>query len=139
MAPFKIGSALIGSALWLLALVSAGTAFAHHSVQAEFDVNKEISLTGTVVSVEWINPHSYIHIDVKNANGKVDRWAFEMAGPGALRKGGLSRENRGGLKPGDTLTITGIPAKDGSTTGFVHELKFPDGRVFKIGGAANGN
>lgn len=139
MAPLKIGSALIGSALWLLALLSAGTAFAHHSVQAEFDVNKEISLTGTVVSVEWINPHSYIHIDVKNASGKVERWAFEMAGPGALRKGGLSRENRGGLKPGDTLTITGIPAKDGSTMGFVHELKFPDGRVFKIGGAANGN
>jgi len=139
MTRLKISSALSGGVLWLLAVVWAGTAFGHHSVQAEFDVDKKITKTGSVVSVEWINPHSYITIDVKNANSKTERWAFEMAGPGALRSAGLSREDRGGLKPGDTVTITGIAAKDGSTTGFVHELKFPDGRVFKIGGAANGN
>jgi len=139
MARFKISNAILGRPLMILALVTAGTAFAHHSVQAEFDVNKEITVTGTVAKLEWINPHSYITIERKDTSGKTERWAFEMAAPGVLRKAGLSREDRGGLKPGDTVTITGLAAKDGSTTGFLHEIKFPDGRVFKIGAAANGN
>jgi hypothetical protein len=139
MARFKISSALLCSALWVLGFVSAGTAFAHHSVQAEFDVNKRFTVTGNIAKVEWINPHSYITIDEKDASGKTERWAFEMAGPGALRKAGLSREDRGGLKPGDPVTITALAAKDGSTTGFLQEIKFPDGRVFKFGTDANGN
>jgi hypothetical protein len=88
-------------------------------------------MMGTIAKVEWINPHSYITIDAKDASGKVERWAFEMAGPGALRKAGLSREN--------PVTITALAAKDGSTTGFLQEITFPDGRVFKFGTDANGN
>ena len=139
MTHFKLTSVLVGSALWILGLGCAATAFAHHSVQAEFDVNKRITLTGTIAKVEWINPHSYITMDAKGSTGKVERWAFEMAGPGALRRAGLSRENRGGLKPGDPVTITGLAAKDGSTTGFLQGITFPDGRVFKFGTDANGN
>jgi hypothetical protein len=139
MTRLKISGALIGSALWMMGLLSAGTAVAHHSVQAEFDMNKKLTLTGTVDKVEWINPHSYITIETKDPNGKVEHWSFEMAGPGALRKAGMSREDRGGLKPGDTVTISGLGAKDGSTTGFLQALTFPDGRVFKFGTDANGN
>lgn len=139
MRRLRISGVLAGGALWILGLASAGTAFAHHSVQAEFDVNKKVTLSGTIVKVEWINPHSYITIDAKDSTGKVARWAFEMAGPGALRKAGLSREDRGGLKPGDPVTITALAAKDGSTNAFLQEITFPDGRVFKFGTDANGN
>jgi hypothetical protein len=139
MANCKISNAFAVGALWVVGMVSPGATFAHHSVQAEFDVNKKFTVTGEIAKVEWINPHSYITIDAKDSSGKVERWAFEMAGPGALRKAGLSREDRGGLKPGDTVTITALAAKDGSTNGFLQEIKFPDGRVFKFGTDANGN
>ena len=139
MTHLKISGAWIGSALWMLAFLTAGTAVAHHSVQAEFDMNKKLTLTGTVDKVEWINPHSYITIATKDSGGKEEHWAFEMAGPGALRKAGLSREDRGGLKPGDTVTISGLAAKDGSTTGFLQAITFPDGRTFKFNADANGN
>lgn len=139
MSRLKVSNFLTVGALAVLAMLAAGTAVAHHSVQAEFDMNKRLTLKGTIAKVEWINPHSYISIDTTGASGKAERWSFEMAGPGALRKAGLSREDRGGLKPGDPVTITGLAAKDGSTTGFLQEITFPDGRVFKFGADANGN
>jgi hypothetical protein len=136
---FKIRTTVVAGALFVVSLCSAGSALAHHSVQAEFDVNKKFTMSGSIVKVEWINPHSYITIDAKDATGKSERWAFEMAGPRALRKAGVSREDRGGLKLGDPVTITAFAAKDGSTTGFLQEIKFPDGRVFKLSTDANGN
>jgi DNA/RNA endonuclease YhcR with UshA esterase domain len=112
--------------------LAAATAWAHHSVQAEFDLDKPFTITGTVTKVEWINPHSYLYLDQKDDSGKVTHWAFEMAGPGALRKAGLSRADRGGLKAGDVITVNGVRAKDGSDSGLVRDLKLPDGRVFTI-------
>jgi len=116
----------------LLALGVAAPMFAHHSVQAQFDLDKPIQLKGTVAKVEWINPHSYLFIDVTDASGKVKHWAFEMAGPGALRKAGLSRADRGGMKAGDTVTVNGVLAKDGTDTGLVKTITLADGRVFTI-------
>ncbi|HLK46777.1 MAG TPA: DUF6152 family protein [Bryobacteraceae bacterium] len=107
-------------------------ASAHHSVQAQFDLQKPFTLTGVVTKVEWINPHSYLYLDVKDQSGNVKHWAFEMAGPGALRRAGLSRSDRGGMKPGDTITVNGVLAKDGTDSGLIKELKFADGRVFTI-------
>jgi hypothetical protein len=132
-------NALISGAFLLLALVLAGPAFAHHSVQAQFDIHKTFTVSGTVAKVEWINPHSYLTINVTGADGKVQKWAFELGGPGALRRAGMSREDRGGLKPGDEVTASGLAAKDGSTTGFLQELKLADGRVFKFAADPNGN
>jgi len=139
MMHFKINSAAACGALFLLAFLLAGPASAHHSVQAQFDIHKTFTVSGTVAKVEWINPHSYLTVNVTVPDGKVQKWAFELGGPGALRRAGMSREDRGGLKPGDEVTASGLAAKDGSTTGFLQELKLADGRVFKFAADPNGN
>jgi Family of unknown function (DUF6152) len=139
MMHYKNSTAVVSSALLILALVLAAPASAHHSVQAQFDIHKSFTVSGTVSKVEWINPHSYLTINVKDADGKVQKWAFELGGPGALRRAGMSREDRGGLKPGDEVTASGLAAKDGSNTGFLQELKLADGRVFKFAADPNGN
>lgn len=135
----KNSIAAIGSALLVLGLLASAPAIAHHSVQAQFDIHKTFSVSGSVAKVEWLNPHSYLTINVKDSDGKVQKWAFELGGPGALRRAGMSREDRGGLKPGDEVTATGLAAKDGSTTGFLQELKLADGRTFKFATDPNGN
>jgi hypothetical protein len=132
-------NAAVRGALFILALLTAATASAHHSVQAQFDIHKTFSVSGTVAKVEWLNPHSYLTINVTSADGKAQKWAFELGGPGALRRAGMSREDRGGLKPGDEVTASGLAAKDGSTTGFLQELKLADGRDFKFAVDPNGN
>ena len=132
-------TSLVNIALWTCGLVLAGPASAHHSVQAQFDVHKTFTITGTVSKVEWINPHSYLTLNVTDAEGKVQRWAFELAAPGVLRRAGMSREDRGGLKPGDEITVTGLASKDGSNTGWLQELKLSDGRVIKLVTGPNGN
>src|SRR5216684_8450331 len=116
----------------LVLLLAGMPAWAHHSVQAEFDLDKPFTVTGEVTKVEWINPHSYLFLDVKDDSGKVKHWAFEMAGPGALRKAGLSRADRGGLKVGDTVGVDGVLAKDGTDSGLIRDLILPDGRKFTI-------
>ena len=134
----KYNSLLI-IALWTCGLILAGSASAHHSVQAQFDVDKTFTIAGTVSKIEWINPHSYLTLNVTDADGKVQRWAFELAAPGVLRRAGMSREDRGGLKPGDEITVTGLASKDGSNTGWLQELKLSDGRVIKLVTGPNGN
>ncbi len=121
------------SALVIVILAGAALpALAHHAVQAVFDYNKHVDVTGAVTKVEFINPHSYISLDVTDAKGVVQHWTFELPGPGSLKKSGMSREDRGGLKPGDQITILGYGAKDGTNFGFLNTLKFPDGRSFVI-------
>jgi hypothetical protein len=123
----------------LTALTFAGVASAHHSVQSQFDIHKTVTVSGTVAKVEWINPHSYLTLNAKDANGTVQKWAFELGGAGALRRAGMSRADRGGLKPGDEVTATALAARDGSNSGFLQELKVADGRTFKFATDANGN
>ncbi len=132
MTGFRISSALFTALLCGLAL--AGPVSAHHSVQSQFDIHKTVSISGTVAKIEWINPHSYLTVSVKGADGKVEKWAFELGGSGALRRAGMSRADRGGLKPGDGVTVSALPARDGSTNGALRELKLADGRDFKFGG-----
>lgn len=124
----------VAGALCVLGLAFAGPALAHHSVQAVFDIHKTVTVTGTVAKVEWINPHSYLTVNVKDANGNVQKWAFELGGQAALRRAGMSRADRGGLKPGDEVTVSALPARDGSNNGALRELKLADGRDFKFGG-----
>lgn len=133
------GKKLAGGLLWVCAMALGGTAWAHHAVQAQFDVNKTFTVTGTVAKIEWINPHSYLTLNVKDADGKIQKWAFELAAPAVLRRAGMSREDRGGLKPGDEITVTGLASKDGSNSGWLQELKLADGRVIKLVTGPNGN
>lgn len=130
-------NALLAVAVWGIAL--PGHLSAHHSIQAQFDIYKTINITGTVARIEFVNPHSYLTVNVKEADGKVTKWAFEMTGLGGLRRAGLSRADRGGLKPGDELTVTALASRDGSNSGLAQELKMADGRVFKLLTDANGN
>jgi hypothetical protein len=113
------------------ALAAAG-ASAHHSIQAQFDIHKSFTIAGAVAKVEWINPHSYLTLNVKDADGKVVKWAFEMGAAGQLRRTGLSRADRGGLKAGDAVTIKALAARDGSNSGLLQEITTADGRVFKL-------
>ena len=126
-------------AVSLAALGLAGPVWAHHSIQAQFDITKHVTVSGTVAKVEFINPHSYLTVSVKDADGKVTRWAFEMAAAAQLRRGGLSRADRGGLKPGDEVTVVALAARDGSNSGLLQELKMADGREFKFTPDPNGN
>jgi len=129
---------VVGCAL-LMGLVFAIAASAHHSVQSQFDIHKTVTVSGTVSKIEWINPHSYLTLNVKDANGNTQKWAFELGGAGALRRAGMSRADRGGLKPGDEVTATALAARDGSNSGFLQELKIADGRSFKFTTDPNGN
>ena len=118
---------------------------AHHSFAAEFDSKKPVELKGTVVNLEWVNPHAWIHIDVKDDNGNVSSWAFELGSPNILMRNGWRRDT---LKPGDVVIVTGSAAKDGTNLANARTVKLADGqRVFNAGssgeagtpGAPSGN
>jgi hypothetical protein len=129
----------VTAALWVVSLAFSAPVLAHHSVQSVFDIHKTITVTGTIAKVEWINPHSYITVNAKDANGNVQKWGFELGAQAALRRSGLSRADRGGIKPGDEVTIIAQPARDGSTNGIMREMKMGDGRDFKFNYDPNGN
>ena len=113
------------SALLLaLGLLAAAPVWAHHSFAAEYDSKQLITLKGVITKVEWTNPHIYIYIDVKDANGEVTNWSLEGYPPNTLKRTGLSRDN---LKIGDEITVTAYKAKDGTNTGAGREITFPDG------------
>ena len=136
MTRLRIGGVLLSTLF--CAFIVAGPVWAHHSVQAQFDIHKSVSVSGTVAKIEWINPHSYLTVNVKDTDGKVQKWAFELGGAASLRRAGMSRADRGGLKPGDQITVTAMPARDGSNSGFLQELKISDGRTYKFTVDANG-
>ena len=125
---FKLFGALAACALFAAAV----PVMAHHAVQAQFDFDKPIELKGTMSKMEWINPHAYMHLDVKDASGKVTTWALETVGRGGLRRAGLSRSARGGLEVGQTYSVKAFLAKDGSNTAFLTALTLPDGRDVTI-------
>lgn len=100
--------------------------FGHHSFEAEFDRTKTVNLTGTVTKVEWMNPHTYFYIDVKDAKtGKVQNWACEMGSPNGLTSRGWTRNT---LRVGLVVTVPGSRAKDGSFKINAGSVKLPDGR-----------
>jgi hypothetical protein len=106
---------------------------AHHSFSAEFDQNKQVTLEGEVFMMEWVNPHSWLHIDVKKADGSVERWKIEGGSPSVLLRKGW---NRASLPAGTKVRVVGFQAKDGSLRASSRDLQFPDGRRMDLGGSA---
>jgi hypothetical protein len=126
---------IAAAAAAVLTLGVAAPALAHHAVNSQFDVTKNISLTGVLTKVELINPHSYVYFDVKDKAGKVKTWSVESGAPGALRRAGLSA--RDSLIPGQTYKFVVSPARNGSNSGLMSALTLPDGRFFAFGALGN--
>ena len=111
-----------------LLLATVAPVIAHHSIDAEFDRTKPVTVTGTITKVDWMNPHIWFYLDVKDSAGKVAKWQFEGGPPNALKRQGWTRTS---LKEGDVVTVEGIMAKvskDGINTGNTSAVRLADGR-----------
>lgn len=97
---------------------------AHHSETAEYDSTKPVKVTGTITKVEWLNPHVWFYVDVKDASGKVTTWGFSNAPPGALMRRGIMKD---ALKIGAEVTVEGVRARDGSNNASGRRVTYADG------------
>jgi hypothetical protein len=126
-----IGFIAIGAAA---ALQLAGApAHAHHSIALQFNMNEEVTVTGTITRMDWRNPHAWLYVDVMNQQGEVEAWEVEFSSANALYRRGWRRED---LPVGATVTIKGMPARDGSRTLGAEDVILPDGRTL-FGGSAD--
>jgi hypothetical protein len=118
--------------LFSLALLFAATvpSWAHHAFNAEFDGSKPVKLKGVVTRMEWINPHAWIHIDVKDENGKVTSWMVECGSPNTLLRRGM---NKSSVTPGMEIMVDGYLAKDGSNRANGRDVTFLDGTKLFLG------
>lgn len=128
-APRTWHRALLGAAL---ATLLPGMASAHHAFSAEFDADKPLDISGTVTKAKWVNPHSWLYFDVKNADGSVTNWGVEFGAPFSLQEKGLTKAT---LPVGTEVKVKGYKAKNGGPFGYAVYVTLPDGRTFQTGGA----
>jgi hypothetical protein len=114
---------------------AAASVSAHHAFAAEFDAKKPVNFKGTVTKMEWINPHTWLHVDVKKTDGTVENWAIEAGTPNVLFRRGFTKES---LLPGTEVVIEGYQAKDGSHRANGRNLTLPDGKMLFLGSSGTG-
>src|ERR1700681_193111 len=119
--------------LFLVLALGVKTASAHHAFAAEFDAKRPIKLRGTVTKMEWINPHAWIHVDVKKADGMVEEWMIETGTPNTLLRRGLTRDS---LKIGTEVIVDGYQSKDGSLRANGRDITLPNGQTLFLGSSA---
>jgi hypothetical protein len=115
-------------------VLAAAPAWAHHAFAAEFDSKKPIKLRGAITKVEWINPHSWIHVTVKNADGTSTEWMVEGGTPNTLFRRGVTKDS---LAVGTEIVVDGYQAKDGSNRANGRDITFPDGRKLFLGASSS--
>jgi hypothetical protein len=119
--------------LVLLVTFAARPLAAHHAFAAEFDSKKPIKLRGTVTKMEWINPHAWIHIDVKKPDGTVEEWMIEAGTPNTLLRRGFTKDS---LKAGTEVLVDGYQSKDGSLRANGRDITLPNGKTLFLGSSA---
>jgi hypothetical protein len=113
-----------------MGIVVSATLLAHHSVPGQFDISKPMMLKGVITKIDWINPHIYVHLDVKDGTGTISTWALATLPTAMMRRAGLTRESLQG-KPGEEVTINAVPARDGSKhLGWINKITYADGHSF---------
>ena len=125
---------LVGIASISLVLAAAPLR-AHHAFSSEFDADKPMKLEGTISKTEWVNPHAWIHVEVKKAGGATEEWMIEGGTPNTLMRRGVSRDT---LKIGTAVVVTGYQAKDGSNHANGRDITYPDGRKLFLGSTGTG-
>ncbi len=132
--PMIVGvSVVAGICVWLVG--TAVPVVAHHAFAAEFDANSPVEFSGTVTKVEWINPHVWIHLDVKKDDGTVENWAFEAGTPNVLFRRGFTRNS---LLPGTDVLVDGYQAKDGTNRANGRDITLADGTKLFLGSSGTG-
>ena len=128
-----MGPKAFAGAVLALLTIGIGSAGAHHSVAGQFDNAKRTKITGTISKIDWINPHTYIYLDVKGDKGEVTTWRLESLPTAMLRKAGLTSEML--ISSGATVTADALMARDGSAhLAWLLKLTYEDGHVFQLAG-----
>jgi hypothetical protein len=131
--PMKLVIAVSSLSLALCGWASGVSA--HHAFAAEFDANKPVNFKGTITRMEWVNPHTWLHIQVKNPNGTMENWAIEAGTPNVLFRRGFTKQS---LLPGTEIVVDGYRAKDGSRRANGRDLTFADGKKLFLGSSGIG-
>ena len=118
-----------------LLLSAAEPAWAHHAFAAEFDANKQVTLKGTIAKMDWINPHAWLHIDVKETDGAVTRWMIELGPPNSLLKRGWNKQS---VPVGADVVVVGYLSKDGAKRANGRDITFADGKQLFAGSSGTG-
>jgi hypothetical protein len=126
---------IVMSGVAALLVVGASQAWSHHAFSAEFDATKPVKLRGVVTKMEWVNPHSWIHMDVRTPDGKTQSWMVEAGPPGALVRRGWSKTS---IPAGIEILVEGYQAKDGTNKANGRDVTLPDGRRLFVGSSGTG-